>query len=417
MKYIANRRLRRRPAGRDIAAPKKDNQQDQQFFGETMHEPFFKPVAVMPQAAGIQRKCADCEKEEKTVQRVADKKEDEKKLMKKEDKKEEEKLHRMPEKKEEEKKLQKKEDKKDEEKLHRKEAATSSATNPSNYISTISTGGDNLPAKDNHFFSTKMGYDFSNVKIHTDKAAADSAEAVNAKAYTVGNHVVFNEGRYNSGAEGKKLMAHELTHVMQQDNKEIKNNLQRKTADIPELQQEEKLPFIRLEVQGSKIQNTVHHADCNGVSVGGNTQANYSSSAALATQPTRTTDCSGCTGANCVTVNTTVVSRFNTAPVVTLPAVPGGLNACERRAVRAFINGTLNQHEQQHVAAFNTYRGTVSTPISFTGCSADLQAEVQNIHDNIEVPRRQASDALSAVLDANGANIFNITCECPDQTP
>jgi hypothetical protein len=108
------------------------------------------------------------------------------------------------------------------------------------------------------------------------------------------------------------------------------------------------------------------------------------------------------------------VSTFNTAPVVSLPQVPGGLNACERKAVRAFINGTLSQHEQQHVAAFNTYRGVVSTPFTFTGCRSDLAAEVQAVHDNIEVPRRQASDDASALLDANGANVFNITCECPD---
>ena len=62
-----------------------------------------------------------------------------------------------------------------------------------------------------------MGYDFSNVKVHTDKEAVESAKAVNAKAYAVGNNVVFNEGQYNDeSSEGKKLMAHELTHVLQQ---------------------------------------------------------------------------------------------------------------------------------------------------------------------------------------------------------
>jgi hypothetical protein len=267
----------------------------------------------------------------------------------------------------------------------------------------------------NSFFSSRMGYDFSHVKVHTDKEAAQSAKNINAKAYTIGNHIVFNEGQFNTQSpEGQKLMAHELVHVMQQTGDQNESNLNRKPVDAPEQASIELLPPVQIEVEGSKTQNTTHNGDCNGVSVSGSTDANYSSSGSLSGRPTRATDCSGCAGSDCITVNGTVVSVFTTAPTVTLPAVPGGLNACEQRAVRNFINTTLSQHEQQHVSAFNTYRGRVRTPISFTGCSADLQTEVQNIHDSVEVPRRAASDAASAALDANGANIFTITCECPD---
>ena len=64
-----------------------------------------------------------------------------------------------------------------------------------------------------------MGSDFSNVKVHTDSEAARSAQEINAKAYAVGNNIVFNEGQCDiESNEGKKLMAHELTHVMQQNN-------------------------------------------------------------------------------------------------------------------------------------------------------------------------------------------------------
>jgi hypothetical protein len=115
--------------------------------------------------------------------------------------------------------LQKKEEeKKDEEKLQKKDAGLSSTSSSgiSNYVSTINGKGNPLPANANQFFSSKMGYDFSNVKIHTDQTAAESAKDVNAKAYTVGNNVVFNEGQYNTESnEGKKLMAHELAHVVQ----------------------------------------------------------------------------------------------------------------------------------------------------------------------------------------------------------
>jgi hypothetical protein len=61
------------------------------------------------------------------------------------------------------------------------------------------------------------GHDFSQVRIHTDEAAAQSARAVDALAYTIGNHMVFGSGQYNPGSEaGRRLLAHELSHTIQQ---------------------------------------------------------------------------------------------------------------------------------------------------------------------------------------------------------
>ena len=113
----------------------------------------------------------------------------------------------------------------------------------------------------------------------------------------------------------------------------------------------------------------------------------------------------------------TVVSVFTANPQITLPSVPSGLNECEQNAVQQFINTTLRAHELQHVAAFNTYRGTVRTPYTYRGCASGLDAYMQQIHDNIESARKTASDARSSALDANGANIFNVTCNCPDPEP
>ncbi len=60
-------------------------------------------------------------------------------------------------------------------------------------------------------------YDFSKVRVHTDKRAIDSAQSVNALAYTVGQNVVFGMGQYKPETnEGRRLLAHELTHVVQQ---------------------------------------------------------------------------------------------------------------------------------------------------------------------------------------------------------
>lgn len=69
-----------------------------------------------------------------------------------------------------------------------------------------------------HYFEPRFGYDFSQVRVHTDAKAAESARAVNALAFTVGRDVAFGAGQYAPGTtEGKRLLAHELTHVVQQN--------------------------------------------------------------------------------------------------------------------------------------------------------------------------------------------------------
>jgi hypothetical protein len=63
----------------------------------------------------------------------------------------------------------------------------------------------------------RFGHNFSGVRVHTDAQAAVSAQAVNALAYTVGSHVAFGSGQYTPGTPaGDRLIAHELTHVVQQ---------------------------------------------------------------------------------------------------------------------------------------------------------------------------------------------------------
>lgn len=67
------------------------------------------------------------------------------------------------------------------------------------------------------FMEPRFGYDFSRVRVHTDAKSAESARAINALAYTVGQDMVFGAGQYLPETnEGRQLVAHELTHVMQQ---------------------------------------------------------------------------------------------------------------------------------------------------------------------------------------------------------
>lgn len=79
--------------------------------------------------------------------------------------------------------------------------------------------GQPLDLSTRAFFEARFGYDFSQVRIHAGRKAAESARAVNATAYTVGRDIVIGTGAQTmGGSEGRKLLAHELTHVVQQSN-------------------------------------------------------------------------------------------------------------------------------------------------------------------------------------------------------
>jgi len=80
-----------------------------------------------------------------------------------------------------------------------------------------SGGGSPLAPEVRDEMQGRLGHDFSDVRVHTDSAAHDSAKSVNAHAYTVGSNVVFQRDKYDpSSHEGKTMLAHELTHVVQQ---------------------------------------------------------------------------------------------------------------------------------------------------------------------------------------------------------
>ena len=67
------------------------------------------------------------------------------------------------------------------------------------------------------FMESRLGYDFSSVKIHTDETATRSAQYFDALAYTIGNDIIFGQGQYDPNTlKGKRLLAHELAHVVQQ---------------------------------------------------------------------------------------------------------------------------------------------------------------------------------------------------------
>jgi hypothetical protein len=78
-------------------------------------------------------------------------------------------------------------------------------------------GGQPLPEQLRASIEPQFGYDFSQVRVHTDSRASESAKSVNALAFTTGKDIIFAAGQYSpQSISGRRLIAHELTHVVQQ---------------------------------------------------------------------------------------------------------------------------------------------------------------------------------------------------------
>lgn len=98
----------------------------------------------------------------------------------------------------------------------------------------LNSPGQPLDAATRAFFEPRFGQNFGFVRIHADQAASASANAVNALAYTVGSHIAFAASRYSPTTKpGQRLIAHELSHVLQQGASVAAGTVQRTTGDQP----------------------------------------------------------------------------------------------------------------------------------------------------------------------------------------
>ena len=135
-------------------------------------------VMRMPEPNVIQRKCAHCEEEEKAQRKPS------------------------------------------ESFIQKKSSETNGVSyTVANTIQSTKGSGNALPEATKSFMESKFGANFSDVKIHTGNYASQLSKELNAQAFTVGNDIYFNEGKYApESSGGKHLLAHELTHTLQQDN-------------------------------------------------------------------------------------------------------------------------------------------------------------------------------------------------------
>ena|GEM_PF-3589356 len=86
-------------------------------------------------------------------------------------------------------------------------------------------GGRPLPAAERAFFEPRFGRDFGGVRLHNGPAASDLARSVHARAFTLGDSIVLGDGQYAPGTSGgRQLLAHELTHVVQQGGASVRDS-------------------------------------------------------------------------------------------------------------------------------------------------------------------------------------------------
>ena len=94
-------------------------------------------------------------------------------------------------------------------------------------INTSRTHGKFLSESERTFFEPRFGYDFSNVQIHTDAESDQLNNSLHARAFTTGENIFFRNGEYSpESSAGRELMAHELTHVIQQNSKISEKRIQ-----------------------------------------------------------------------------------------------------------------------------------------------------------------------------------------------
>lgn len=180
-----------------------------------MRMPELKTITDGGHENSIHPVCSECEKHELHRQPVE---EEEEEIRKQPEEEEKEEIRKQPVEEEEEEKLQAKNLQTKELQAKELPGQTTDVTPAmETSINEIRSCGQPLHQSTRAFFEPRFGYDFSHVQIHRDTKASEMAGALNAKAFTLGSDIVFGADHYSPDTgEGKKLLAHELTHVIQQ---------------------------------------------------------------------------------------------------------------------------------------------------------------------------------------------------------
>ena len=112
-----------------------------------------------------------------------------------------------------------------------------------NQLNNLKGSGDRLPDESRSFMESRFGADFSDVNVHTGSQSEVLNRSLNAQAFTHGSDVYFGEGKYNPEShQGKHLLAHELTHVVQQGNAPVSPKIQKQESRATATSEQEEQP-------------------------------------------------------------------------------------------------------------------------------------------------------------------------------
>jgi hypothetical protein len=140
--------------------------------------------------------------------------------------------------------------------VQRKETSAGAASSVSANAGALTGSGSPLSPATRSFFEPRFGVDFSHVRLHTDADAAEAARSIDAKAFTVGSHIAFGSGQFVPEApEGRRLLAHELTHVLQQSDGSM---LQRQPLDLARVGKILSLKEIRADPKREKARKAAN---------------------------------------------------------------------------------------------------------------------------------------------------------------
>jgi Domain of unknown function (DUF4157) len=282
-----------------------------------------------------------------------------------------------------------------------------------------------------------FGYDFSRVRVHDGSQAAESASAVKAAAYTVGNHIVFGKGRYAPGTnEGDRLLAHELTHTIQQTGGawlgrglargeaakggQLQRELDPQSQTSPAAADDAGLVGMApIQVAGEPHAFEME-GRCEGLRLHGTTDGTFDGGTGSVENQrvTRGTGCNCDQGVQCSHVTGTLVTNYSVSVTITMPPMPSGLTACQQAKVQAFLQNVLLPHEQDHETRLKTYNGQTKNRVDITACGQDDAAsKVQAIQDAEEPARRAAAQARSNAIDPFVRPIDCSDCEKQSAAP